>query len=405
MTTVEPKIRAPQPPREDRSRPRHAKRTIRTRLAQLRTYARYAPIVAAVVLAPLAWSFGHALTRPGTDPLGIRATEWVKDHGGNGIVLWTERTWYSHHAPKKGGAPPLAAIPKVDTSSTAPPVTVKPFDVPAAPTVLVQPAIEGEGVWQPGPRSAGGAPLVYTTFLRPNSEYSSLVTGLAWLDPKRVRFDLYSGSELPGGSDFQLTAPIPTALRPTLVAAFNSGFKLSDSRGGYFAEGHLATGHPLVDGRASLVIKNDGSVDIGQWGRDAKMGPDIRAVRQNLSLLIDGGQEAADLNVDSTTRWGATLGNKTYVWRSGVAVDDQGHLIYAGGMLTVQALADVLKAAGAVRAMELDINTTWVHFFTFHDDPSAPGATGGGKLIPQMSAGTEEYFNSSSRDFIAAFTR
>ena len=366
---------------------------------------RTAPIVAAVLLAPVAWSFGHALTRPGTDTLGIRTTEWVKDHGGNGMVLWAERTWYSHHAPKKGGAPPSQAIPKVDTAPTTPPTTIKRYDLPTAPTVLVQPAIEGEGVWQPGPRSAGGAPLVYTTFLRPNAEYSSLVTGLAWLDPKRVRFDLYSGSELPGGGDWRLMAPIAMDVRASLVAAFNSGFKLSDSRGGYYAEGQAAPGHPLVDHRASLIIKTDGTVDVGDWGRDATMGPDIRAVRQNLSLLIDGGQEAADLDVDSTTRWGATLGNKTYVWRSGIGVDSDGHLVYAGGMLTVHALADVLKAAGAVRAMELDINTTWVHFFTFHDEPGTPGGTGGGKLIPQMSAGTDEYFKPSSRDFVAAFER
>ena len=354
---------------------------------------------------PAAWSFGHALARPGTDKLSIRATEWVKDHGGNGMVLWAERTWYNHHAPKKGGAPPPQALPAVDPASSTTEPALKKYDVPAAPTLLVNTPIEGEGVWQAGPRSANGSPLVYTTFMRPSEQYTSLVTGLAWLDPKRLRFDLYSGSEVPGGNNWDLMAPIAVDARPSLVAAFNSGFKLSDSRGGYYAEGRLATGHPLVDGRASLIIKNDGTVDVGNWGRDATMGPDIRAVRQNLSLLVDGGQEATDLDVDSTIRWGATLGNKTFVWRSGVGVDAQGHVIYAGGMLTVHALADVLKAAGAVRAMELDINTTWVHFFTFHDEAGAPGGTGGGKLIPMMSAGTDEYFKPSSRDFIAAFVR
>lgn len=362
--------------------------------------------VVVLLLTPVAWSYGHALTRPGTDALGIRTTEWVKDHGGNGVVLWAERSWYAHHAPKRGGAPLAKDIPLVTTvPPTAPPTTVKAYDTPAHPRLLVTQPIDGEGVWQAGPRSAGGAPLVYTTFMRPNNENTSLVTGLAWMDPKRLRFELYSGSEQPGGSGWRLMAPLPFDVRPSLVTAFNSGFKLSDSHGGYFAEGHQAPGHPLVDGQASLVIRRDGTVDVGAWGRNDSMGPDIEAVRQNLSLLIDGGQEAADLDRDSQSRWGATLGNTVFTWRSGIGVDASGHLLYAGGKLTVHALADVLQAAGAVRAMELDINPTWVHCFTYHDEASVAGGTAGAKLLPQMSAGADEYFKPSSRDFVAAFTR
>ncbi len=135
------------------------------------------------------------------------------------------------------------------------------------------------------------------------------------------------------------------------------------------------------------------------------MGPNIEAVRQNLVLLIDNGQEASDLDHDSLVRWGFTPGNKTFVWRSGVGVDANGHLLYAAGQLTVHALADVLQAAGAVRAMELDINSTWVHFFTYHNAAGAPGDTAGGKLLPAMSASTDQYFKPSSRDFFAAFAR
>jgi hypothetical protein len=38
------------------------------------------------VLVPLAWSYGQALTKPGTDSLGIRSVEWVRDHGGQRLV-------------------------------------------------------------------------------------------------------------------------------------------------------------------------------------------------------------------------------------------------------------------------------------------------------------------------------
>lgn len=362
-----------------------------------------------VVLIPVGWSFAHALTRPGTEPLGVRATEWVRDHGGRPLVAWVENLWYEHHAPKKGGVPSLAALPK--TQGTLPPIstptTLPPIDVPAPVQLLAAPPLPGEGRWVAAGRSGpDGRPVLYTTFMRPDAVHTSLVTGLAWMDPSRVRFELYSGYQQPGGSGWQLTAPLPVPMRGSLVAAFNSGFKLQDSHGGYFAEGRPAPGRPLVNGQASFIITRDGRATVGMWGRDATMGPNIEAVRQNLVLLIDGGHEAPNLDQNSLARWGWTVKNATLVWRSGVGVDAAGHLIYAAGNgLSVKSLADVLRAAGCVRAMELDINSQWVHFFSYTPDPAVPGGAVGTRLIPAMRASTDEYFQSSSRDFFAVFER
>ncbi|MFI5041375.1 MAG: phosphodiester glycosidase family protein, partial [Acidimicrobiales bacterium] len=330
----------------------------------------------------------------------------VKDHGGKGLVAWAETTWYNHHKPPTGGVPSASQLPAQAAKPPPTTIPVKRADTPTPVPTLAGTPIAGEGVWQPtGRKGADGFPLLYTTFIRPDTIHTSLVIGLAWMDPKRVRFDLYSGSDQPGGPGWSLMAPIATDVRPSLVAAFNSGFKLNDSHGGYFAEGRQAPGHPLQDGKASLVMFKDGTATVGQWGRDVVMGPNVEAVRQNLVMLIDNGQEAANLNQNSLSQWGATVANRTFVWRSGVGVDKQGHLIYAGGELTVQTLADVLQAAGAVRAMELDINSTWVHFFSYQDDPAALGGTSGTRLLPAMSASTELYFRPSGRDFIAAIAR
>jgi len=282
--------------------------------------------------------------------------------------------------------------------------TLPPIDAPARVRLLAFVPLPGEGVWQPtGRLGLDGRPLLYTTFMRPDPVHTSLVTGLAWMDPRRVRFQLYSGYQEPGGSGWPFTAPISPAVRPILVAAFNSGFKLADSRGGYYAGGKIAPGHPLVAGKASFIIYTDGTATVGMWGRDATMGPDIMAVRQNLILLIDGGKEAPNLDQNSLANWGYTVHNTTLVWRSGVGVDARGHLIYAAGNgLSVHSLADVLLAAGCVRAMELDINSEWVNFFSY---TSSPGGTVGTKLIPGMQPPVDRYFEPSDRDFIAAFIR
>ena len=62
--------------------------------------------------------------------------------------------------------------------------------------------------------------------------------------------------------------------------------------------------------------------------------------------------------------------------------------------MTRPTLADILARAGAVRAMELDINTDWVDFATYHPH-SASGLAApanGTNLLPDMYGGPNRYF-------------
>jgi len=134
------------------------------------------------------------------------------------------------------------------------------------------------------------------------------------------------------------------------------------------------------------------------------MGPTVVSVRQNLDLLVTNGAPVPGLDATTTTRWGATVGNAVYVWRSGLGVTADGALVYVGGPgLNITDLANLLARAGAVRGMELDINTTWVNYTTF--DPSTTTGpaqgTNGSLLVPQMSGTTARYFQTWwSRDFL-----
>ena len=90
----------------------------------------------------------------------------------------------------------------------------------------------------------------------------------------------------------------------------------------------------------------------------------MAAVRQNLTLLVDHGAPAPNLDIPS--EWGAVLGGGSFTWRSGIGVTAAGDLVYAAGPdLDPAGLARLLIAAGAMRAMELDINPSWVSFATF----------------------------------------
>ena len=107
-------------------------------------------------------------------------------------------------------------------------------------------------------------------------------------------------------------------------------------------------------------------------------------------------------NLSTGPEWGATLGNAIRVWRSGVGIDRYGNLIYAAANIqTVASLAEILKRAGAVRAMELDINTYWPSFITYH----RPGAIGAANLLESMDRSSQRYLTPDDRDFFAVYLR
>jgi hypothetical protein len=187
-----------------------------------------------------------------------------------------------------------------------------------------------------------------------------------------------------------------------VVAAFNSGFRLGEAQGGYYSDER--TVGTLRPGAASLVIKRDGTATVGQWGRDVRLGPQVVAVRQNLALLVDGGQVVPGIADNTGNRWGATLGNKLYVARSGLGVTATGQLVYvAGPSLSAATLADLLARAGSVRAMELDINPEWTSFSYYVPGPTgAPTAT---KLLASMQRPANRYESTSTRDFLGVLAR
>lgn len=355
------------------------------------------------VLVWLAVSLGQALTDQSLgSSIGARFAEWTRGHGGGGVVNWAEREWYAHHAPPVGGRPPAGAIRR-PPQVTVPEAQGPAHEAPPPPIVpIAAPALAGEGQWSPVGRRIGGIPAVYETTLRPDAVHTSYVAGVAWMDTKLLRATLYSGSQIPGGGPFGHTAPVRPNAATGLVTAFNAGFLMSDANGGYYTDGR--TELPLRTGAASFVVSADGTATVGRWGRDVTMGPTVVSVRQNLDLLVDNGQLVPGLSSTDTTKWGATLGNAAYVWRSGLGVTPDGALVYVGGPgLNITDLATILVRAGAVRAMELDINTDWVNFASYApstpDGPAAP--TNGTDLLPTMSGNPSRYFQPWwARDFI-----
>ena len=370
-------------------------------------WARRIVLVALVVfLVVVGWSVGGALTAPGTDSTAARLAEWGRDHGLGGIVTWLEKQQYENNQPKVGGTP-TGGIPDASgVETTAPPAPNAPAGPPTLPAPApIQPVADGaplptEGQWETV-ATVRGEPAVRVARLRVDPQHTSFVAGVMWLDPNLVRGQLQPGFTDPGGS-WQASDQITSATRSTVVAAFNAGFRLNASQGGYYSEGRTVV--PLQNDAASLVINNNGVATVGSWNHEVRMTPDVASVRQNLVMLVDNGQVNPSCSSGSAV-WGATIGNVAFIDRSGFGITASGAEIYVGGpALSVCTLGSILQDAGVVRGMELDINPDWVSGVYFHDQPNGLPPQGF-QLYPGQKVPANHYLSPSSRDWYGWYAR
>jgi hypothetical protein len=263
---------------------------------------------------------------------------------------------------------------------------------------LLYPSLPGEGIWHATRPGLEASPPVLLTTLRNQPEYPRVVMGLAWINTKRASVLLHPGRLEPSVSLPRGPMSVPTAARPRLLATFNSGFKLGDAKGGFATGG--STYARMQNGQGTLVGYSDGRVDVIDWSYGSKVPAGVSYARQNLPLIVSEGRPNPRLA--NASEWGATVGNAVLVWRSGIGVDKHGNLIYAAGEdQTVSSLARTLIHAGAVRAMELDINSYWVSFISY----GAPGARDPKNLLPGMTRPVTRYLEPDDRDFFTVYSR
>jgi hypothetical protein len=382
--THEP-VRSPRPPLPRRRREPPTPRTRRVR--------RIALVAAGICLIPVVISYLSMLGQKSDSSVGIRTVEWLTSNGGRGIVDEVESVYYQLTAPSTGGP----ALKKLPGQTAVARRVVEPY-APKALRPVISPALPGEGVWHPTFAGRGSRPPVLVTSFRSDPAYPQMVAGVAWIDHTRASVVLYPGLQEPAVTLPRGPMEVPPSSRGKLVATFNSGFKLQDSGGGFALGGH--TYAPLKNGFATVVGYTNGRTDVVSWTGGPDVGPTVLYARQNLPLIVNHRRPNPNLNDGS--QWGATLGNAIRVWRSGLGIDRHGNLIYAAANYqTVGSLAQILIHAGAVRAMELDINSYWVSFITYRH----PNAVDPANLLAAMNRSRYRYLTQDDRDFFAVYVK
>ncbi|HET9169597.1 MAG TPA: phosphodiester glycosidase family protein [Actinospica sp.] len=392
-----PNRRRGKAPRKGRKQRRPLTRGRRIR----RRIFRSAALVLVVVFGYVAYTIEPYLTYPGSDTVAARVAEWGRDHHLSWAVTWLENETYK--APPTGGKLSSQQAKTLQGATVSPSQAAR-EELPADIPPLAAGTVADEGVWHPVEFDAAKVPIVEWAGLRPDAQHTSALAYVAWMSQKALSFQLHPGSQQPGGT-FPTPDQIPASARAGLIATWNGGFKVvpNDSLSGYYEDGQ--TVRALVQGKASEVFYKDGSLKIGDWGRDVSMTPNVVSVRQNLSLLVDNGQVQSTGDSGSGTKWGLTVNNAFFVPRSGVGITAKGDIIYVGGAdLSVNTLAQLLKQAGAVNAMELDINADWTSYMYYTVAGGNPADPTPNKLWDFVQP-ADRYFQPSSRDFVAVYRR
>jgi hypothetical protein len=230
---------------------------------------------------------------------------------------------------------------------------------PSAPATT---AAEQPG-WTVVSRLRSGIAVDLHTAHRPDGDLVTVLRFRAGL----VHYALHVGYRDPPAGGIALPAGAQPAIgahqHAKLLAAFNGGFLMGPGClpcgvGGMEVARHVLV--PLVRGMTSLVLNPKGRPSMGVWGRGfPPAGAAVYSVRQCLPPLVWRGHVSP--NVGDISAWGATLGGGDLTARSAVGIDARGDLLYAASMSALPAdLAHALVSAGAVTAMELDINPEWV---------------------------------------------
>ena len=354
-------------------------------------------LAAIACLIPAGVSYVSAMTEKHSVGLGVSSVEWLRQNGGNSLVSEIENWYYTLTAPEKGGAP-LRSLPQVGIASAGTTAPKKAYRPPRV-TPIIHPALPGEGVWKPAAAGAGSEPPVLLTTFRSDPAYPQFVAGVAWMDSARTRLEYVPGlAEPPEPLAHRGPGEVPPPERKRLVATFNGGFPLETSNAGLIYRGQVR--ETMVNGVATIVEYRNGRLDIVRWHQGPGAPADVWFAKQNLPPIIYEGR--LNPNLSDGPEWGETVNNAVRVWRSGLGVDRRGNLLYAAANYqTVESLAKVLRRAGAVRALELDINEDWTSFISYRH----PGALEPSNLLPEMFRSPERYLVPDERDFFSVSLR
>ncbi len=283
--------------------------------------------------------------------------------------------------------------------------------------LYTSPEMPGEGVWatSDSPTDSLGKPIMYKTFYRPSVEFPNAIVFMMLVDMSKASMKYYVGKHEPGAS--QARSKVESDLQSCMFAVTNALWMQQHSRGaGAIFRGKVI--YPMVEGMATLIIYNDGSVDIREWTSEIPLKL-VSDARQLSHLIVKNGmiiktiakgtrQEDAEIGLGALLGEGGKNRDGRHFWfvahRSAFGIRNDGNLVFAiGHHIGTKDLAKSLALAGCERAMHADANPDNTVAILYVRDPS-------GNVIKKLKLSPEQpkhtlnrYEQGYTKDFFAFF--
>ncbi len=266
--------------------------------------------------------------------------------------------------------------------------------------------MKDEGVWSSVEVAVANLtqPIAFKTKLRVDSKRSFAVMHFLCVDLSKTDLRLVAGTNEPVSSiglKGKGVIPKDEFTYNNLICAFNGGFRTKHGQWGFIADGvsYVAP----AKGIATVMVDSKGDIKMGTWGTPGfDTTENIVHLRQNLPPILEN--NIVNMKHDY---WGASIDNKTRVWRSALGISRDGRwLVYgAGNSLGHDTLAAGMSLAGCDYAMQLDINDYHTYLYTYKlngTDKKGNTKLKASRLTDEMSGETERCLVPYTRDFFYA---
>jgi hypothetical protein len=303
------------------------------------------------------------------------------------------------------GPPP--ADPSTASNAIPPPPPSPPaFPPPKFDAIYARTAKPGDGEWTslPPGAAAGEPPVLLQAVAHPHPIKRHVYVTIVAIDRSRVDLHLVAGTLEPESASIpaeRRPGLVPQAHQPDLIAVFNGGFMAKHGRYGMMIDGDVFL--PPRDELCSVALLRDRSIRIQTWKDLRASEREITAFRQTPPCIIENGVPHPELETERRPRpWGGAENGDTEVRRSALGLDASGTVLFygLGEWVTVKALADAMRAAGAVNAAQLDINWSYTRFLFFGRPSPGEPLEVTSTLIPKIKHTRQGYVsNPSERDF------
>ncbi|MFO0586859.1 MAG: hypothetical protein U0441_04940 [Polyangiaceae bacterium] len=290
-----------------------------------------------------------------------------------------------------------------------PPEDVGPFDPKFAAA--------GDGVWVPvpvpgvsaqagsgegGKPSSNTEPLFYKTLIHPDGKRPWAEVLAVAMNPKTALLHLVAGvhephGTAPGSGELKRTGLIPDTDVPSLMAAWNGGFKEEHGHYGMKLDGVLVV-RPRADA-CTIAMNADETLRIAPWKAVSDIEGTFKWWRQTPSCLVDGGKLHPAL-FDENTHWGAAIGGGTVVRRSALGLSEDGGVLYmvVSNSTSPRTLALAMQHLRAYSAAQLDINYSYPRYVLFPKADS--GQREATSLFEGFKVDKDDYLRTANpRDF------